>query len=139
MYYESPYLYVFLDAYSRLQKYNEDGDLIWDQPINLAVNEVIFNEVVNRAREPGPPGAVPVLSYITSMKAINGQTYLLWNPVQDHSRKLVKIDQNGILEHIYHIPEEEPMFADFSIDPANNLLYLSAPEMGQIYRVNLPN
>jgi len=31
------------------------------------------------------------------------------------------------------------MFADFSIDPANNLLYLSAPEMGQIYRVNLPN
>lgn len=138
MYYESPYLYVFLDAFSRLQKYSEVGDLIWDQPINLAVNDIIFNNTVDRAREPGPPGTVPVLSYITSMKVINGQTYLLWSPVENHSRKLVKIDEKGILEHIYHIPEEEPMFADFSIDPVNNLLYLSAPEMGQIYRTKLP-
>lgn len=138
MYYESPYLYVFLDAYSRLQKYSEDGDLIWDEPINLAINDIIFNNVVDRAREPGPPGTVPVLSYITSMKVINGQTYLLWNPVEDHSRKLVKIDQKGTLEIIYNIPEEEPMFADFGIDPVNNFLYLSAPENGQIYRTKLP-
>lgn len=139
MYYESPYLYVFLNAYSRLQKYSEDGDMIWDQPINLAVNNIIFNTVVDRANEAGSPGSVPVLRYITSMKVINGKTYILWSPVADHSRKLVKINQNGIIEHIYHIPEEVTMFADFSIDPKIDMLYLSAPEMGQIYRVKLPN
>lgn len=138
MYYSDPHLYVFLDAFSRLQKYTKDGDLVWDQSIELPENEIIFNEVVERAKKPGPPGAVPVYRYITSMKVIEGHTYLFWVPVEKHPRKLVKVDSDGNLDSIYHIPEEVPTFSDFSIDTENDLLYLIAPELGQIYRTNYP-
>lgn len=138
MYYRHPYLYIFLDAFSRLQKYSYDGQLIWDQAIDLPVNEIIFNHVVERARGPVPPGAVPAYQYITSMKTVNDQAYLFWFPVEDHPRSLIKIDKDGNLEAIYHIPEEVPTFSDFSIDLENNFLYLISPELGQIYRTRYP-
>jgi len=136
MYYSDPYLYVFLDTISRLQKYTGDGDLVWDRPVELPENELIFNRIVERANAPGPPGAVPSYRYITSMKVIDGHTYLFWSPVANHPRKLVKVDSNGTIDAIYHIPEEEPTYFDFSIDTDNNLLYLSSPELGEIHRAS---
>jgi len=134
LYYSNGYLYVYLDAYSRLQKYSTEGSLVWDRPIILPVNQIIFENVVKRAQEPGPPGSVPSLQYITSMKVYDEFAYLFWVPVDNYPRQLVQTDVNGNVNLIYHIPEPEPMFSDFAISSENNLLYLIAPETGQIYR-----
>jgi hypothetical protein len=137
-YYSESHLYVFLNSYSRLQKYTVDGNLIWETEINHPLNKSIFDRAVERAREPGAPGTVPSWRYITSMKVINGDTYLLWAPFEDSDRQMIKINDYGTIESIYHIPEEEPMFFDFTIDIQSNILYLTAPEKGEVYRAMMP-
>lgn len=139
MYYSNNYLYVYLNAYSRLQKYSSDGRLVWDQSVILPVNQIIFEKVVSRAQEVGSTGSVPNLQYITSMKVYDECVYLFWVPVDNYPRQLLKTDSNGNVVVIYHILETEPMFFDFVVDPENEMLYFIAPEMGQIYSVSIPN
>lgn len=136
--YRDDHLYVFLDAHSRLQKYTADGRVLWDTEIDLPINEMIFDDVVQRARD-APTAAVPVFRYIVSMTVANGETFLLWYPVEGQPRRMVKVDENGAVDIIYHLPEDEPLYSDIAIDPRSNLLYLTAPEMGQIYRARLPS
>lgn len=138
MYYSDDYLYVFLNVYSRLQKYTKEGKLLWDQVIDMPVNQAIFDKVVERAHDPESRFGVPVLRYILSMKVADGKPYLLWYPVDEHPQLLVKTDDNGKLETVYHIEDEEFIFFDFSIDSQNDFLYL-IEETGQVYRTKLPN
>lgn len=138
-YYSSDHLYVFLDVYSRLQKYTKQGDLVWEQPIDMPVNQIIFDKVVERAHEPESAGGVPVLRYILSMKIVEEKPYLLWYPADDHPQSLVKTDENGNIEAIFHLQDDEFVFFDFSIDSENNFLYLIESETSQIYRTKLPD
>jgi len=127
------HIYVFLDAYSKIQKYTKDGELIWDRELNLPVNEKIFDDAVQRAREPGAPNTVPSWRYITSMKVIEDELFLLWAPFEGTPRQLVRVNSAGEVEKMYHIPEEEPMFVDFAIDVDTGTIYLAAPERGEVY------
>jgi len=138
LYYESKHLYVFLDAYSRIQKYSMDGELLWETAIDLPINKVIFQKAVERAKN-APTDVVPTFRYITNMKVVDGHVFLLWVPIENHPRKLVRINENGELTNIYHIPEEKPTFFDFTIDLSSNKLYLSAPQIGQIYKTVFKN
>lgn len=127
------HIYIYLDAYSKIQKYTKDGELIWERELNLPVNEKIFDDAVQRAREPGAPNTVPSWRYITSMKIIEDELYLLWAPYEDTPRQIVRVNGDGEVERIYHVPEEEPMFADFTVDANSGKIYLTAPERGEVY------
>ena len=137
LYHTSQHLYAFLKCISRLQKYDLNCDMVWDAEIDLPINKILFDRVVERAKN-APEHVVPTFSYVTSMKVVNDEIYLLWYPAENQPRLLVKIDAEGKLAAIYDIPEEAPTYFDFSIDPENNRLYLTAPQLGQVYRVSLP-
>lgn len=137
LYFDGEFVYAFLSAYSQLQKYNTDGTLIWRKNIDLPINEIIFDRLVERAKS-AKNSVVPSFQYITSMKVVNEATYLLWAPVEGNPRNLVKVNSGGTIDAIYNIPEENLRFFDFTIDPNNKTLYLTAPGMGQIYRAELP-
>lgn len=136
IYHDKNYLYVFLDAYSRVQKYSMSGKLLWEAAINLPINKIIFQEAVERAKN-APTDVLPSYRYITSMKVVDEQVFLLWMPVENHPRKLIKINENGDITNVYHVPEEKPTFFDLTISLSNNKLYLSAPQMGQVYQTKL--
>ncbi|GAA5523451.1 6-bladed beta-propeller [Aliifodinibius salicampi] len=136
LYLDGKHLYVFLEAYSRIQKYSIDGRLLWETAVDLPVNKLIFQKAVERAKK-APTDVLPSYRYITSMKVVDGRVFLLWMPVEDHPRKLVRINKNGEITTIYHVPEKEPTFFDFAIDSSDNKLYLSAPQIGQVYQTNL--
>lgn len=138
LYKEGNHLYVYLNAYSRVQKYTADGELLWETSVDLPVRDAIFQQTVERAGQ-GGEGAVPVLQYLTDFKVFDGEAYLFWNPVDDFERKLVKIGPQGEINAIYHIPEEEPKYNNFTVDPETGTLYLSAIQHGQIYRATLPD
>lgn len=129
----SDHIYVFLDAYSKIQKYTKNGELIWDRELNLPINEKIFDDAVQRAREHSRSNSVPSWRYIYSMKVIGDELFLLWAPFEDTPRQLVRVNGDGEVEKIYHIPEEEPMFADFAIDLSSEKIYLTAPDRGEVY------
>lgn len=138
IYFDGEYLYVFLDAHSRLQKYSPNGKLLWDTTIELAVNEEIFENIVERAKN-AQTNVIPILRYISNMKVINGETYLLWTPVENHPRKMVRVDQEGNVVALYHIPKDDSTYYhDFAIGGQSEKLYLIAPGMGQIYEAKLP-
>lgn len=133
--YEDNHLYVFLEAYSRIQKYSRDGRLLWEKAVDLPINKLIFQRAVERAKK-APADVLPSYQYITSMKVIEGDLFLLWMPVENHLRKLVRITEDGAIANIYHIPEDKPTFFDFTINPSENKLYLSAPQLGQVYQTD---
>lgn len=135
--FDGEYLYVFLDAHSRLQKYSPEGELLWDTSIELPVNDKIFSALVERAKNTSP-GVIPTLKYISNMKVVNGETFLLWTPFEGHPRKMVRVDREGNIAAIYHIPEDDPTYFDFAIDAPLENLYLMAPRMGQIFKARLP-
>ncbi|MEX0607799.1 MAG: 6-bladed beta-propeller [Balneolaceae bacterium] len=137
LYKTESHLYVFLDWLSRLQKYDLKGKMIWDKEIYLPINKILFERVVERAKN-APEGVVPSFSYILNMKVINNETYLFWSPAKNQPRLLVKVDEDGNLAAIYHVPEDKPTYFDFTIDHKNNLLYLTAPELGQVFQAYLP-
>lgn len=137
MHFDGDYLYVFLDAHSRLQKYTPDGKLLWEVAIDLDVNDAIFEDTIEKAKE-APTGVVPSFKYITNMKVVNGETFLLWSPFEGYPRKMVRVNQDGNIAAIYQIPEDKPTYFDFAVDGQSKKLYLIAPEMGQIYEAQLP-
>ncbi|MDR8391278.1 6-bladed beta-propeller [Aliifodinibius sp. S!AR15-10] len=130
-------IFVFLSAYSQLQKYDTKGKLIWKKDIDLKVNDAIFEQLVKRA-EKSPEAAMPVVQHITAMKVVNGTAYLFWVPVEGHRRKIVKVGADGTIETIYNLPKMDPMFFDFTVDPASNTIFCTAPRMGQVYKASLP-
>ena len=140
--YSNEHLYVFLNSYSRLQKYSPEGDLLWEADIDLPVNEFIFNRAVEQAREQGDPNAVPTINYITSMTVADGETWLLWYPHENASRKIVRINREGDISALYELPEEpddqKRSYSDIAIDPAEGFIYLSSPLTGNIYRTVIP-
>jgi hypothetical protein len=96
----------------------------------------IFEQLVERAKE-SSEAAMPVVQHITSMKVVNGTAYLFWVPVEGHPRKIVKVGADGTIETIYNLPKMEPMLFDFTIDPASNTIFFTAPRMGQVYKASL--
>lgn len=138
LYFDGDFVYAFLSAYSQLQKYNTGGNLIWERDVDLPINDIIFENLVERAKS-AQEAVIPSFQYITSMKVVKEAIYLLWVPVKGHTRNMVKVNSDGTIGAIYKIPEETPQFFDFTIDPDNRILYLTAPRMGQIYRAELPS
>lgn len=137
LYNDKDYLYAFVNNYSKLQKYTINGELVWDTHIDMSLNEKIFQRAVERAKD-APEAVVPSYSFISNMKVVNGEIYLFWMPVENEPRKLVRVGSDGKVKNIYHVPEEEPTYSVFTINPANNMIYFCAPRMGQIYKAKLP-
>lgn len=137
--YNNHHLYVFLNTLSRLQKYNPEGRLLWDKEIIMPVNQVIFDNAVERAHGPEGEWGIPSFKFILSMKVIDGEPYLLWNSTDGFPQKLVKTDVDGHLLKIIKIQDNDSSFSDFSIDSINNILYLIDSETGQIFRTKLPD
>lgn len=137
MSYSNSFLYVFLNAHSRIQKYTEDGKLLWDQEIDFPVNQAIFDSVVERAKNLDSE-AVPRLLYSLSLKIINEQVYLLWYTAGNYHQNLVRLDENGHVATLFNFRLDGQVFYDFAIDTQNNFLFLIDSDYSQIYRTKLP-
>lgn len=135
-YVDGDHIYVFVNWLSLLQKYTREGELVWETELSFPIQEAIFQETVTRTQE--AENALPVLRYLSSFKVVDGEIYLLWNPHEDYPRKLMKYNSDGELSAIYHIPEEEPTYNNFAVDPASRTLYLTAIMHGQVYKTQLP-
>jgi DNA-binding beta-propeller fold protein YncE len=137
------HLFVFLNSFSRLQKYTPEGELVWETDIDLPVNEKIFNRAVEQSRRPGDSNAVPTINYISSMAVAAGETFLLWYPRDDSPRQIVRINRDGEILAIYELPSEPDnqnrSYSDIAIDPTQGYIYLTSPTTGNIYRTKIPD
>ena len=79
--YSHNHLYVYLRAHNRLQKY-KDGNLIWDTKISLPINDVIFDNFVEKYQESRTGFAT--LRYAEDITATSDGIYLLWNGTSTH-------------------------------------------------------
>ncbi len=132
------YLYVFHNSLSKLQKYNQDGDLQWEKSINMPENREIFAQVVERAGNNQSPAGVPSLSYIISMHIANGNIFLNWTrPEDDGPALLVKMNSEGEAISVYEIPIPDTPFRNMAVDYTNGQIYLSSPGSAIIYRTRI--
>jgi hypothetical protein len=138
LYSDGAHIYAYLDAHSQLKKYTIDGELVWKTSIDFPSNKVVFETAVMRAREEGMPGTVPAYQFMTSMKVVSGTTYLLSSPADGHPRYIARVNKSGEIDKAYHFHEDQPMIHDIAVDTEQNMLYATAPELGQVYRARLP-
>lgn len=130
-------LFVFIKAFSRLQKYSE-GELVWDEKIDLPVNEVIFNTFVERVKE--SEINFGVLHYLAGLTATRENIYLLWNGTTEHPQQVVKVNKEGEIDTIFQLPSiERRSFRSLAVDEYENRIYLSVPNAGEIYRFTFSN
>lgn len=130
-------LYLFIKAFSRLQKYSE-GELVWDEKIDLPVNEVIFNTFVESVKE--SERNFGVLYYLAGLTATGENIYLLWNGTAEHPQQVVKVNKEGEIDTIFQLPSiEMRSFTSLAVDENANRIYLSVPNAGEIYRFTFSN
>src|SRR5690606_2996627 len=127
-------LYVFSNAHAIVQKYDLNGILIWQRDVQIPINELIFEDAVKRANELTMPGVSASFSLVTGFKVIGGDVYILSNHVDGHDRSFLKVSADGDVEAHYIIPTAPARFFDFTVNPENQTLYLTAPETGEVYR-----
>lgn len=130
-------VYVYLNAHAIVQKYDMNGNLIWQKDVDLPINELIFEDAVKRANELNMPGVSVSFALISGFKAIGGDVYILSNYLDGQDRSLLKVSADGDVEAHYTIPSGAARLFDFTVNPETQTLYLTAPETGEVYRVSL--
>lgn len=130
-------LYVFIKAFSRLQRYS-DGKLVWDEKIDMPVNKVIFNTFVESVKQ--SESNFGVLRYLADLTATGENIYLLWNRTSEHPQQIVKVNKEGEIGTIFQLPSiEGRSFQSLTVDEIDNRIYLSDSSAGEIYRFTIPN
>lgn len=129
------HVYAFLDSYSELRKYDKSGNLIWEKELALPDNERLENDIVEAAKN--VPNALPFLRYTLDIRMIGSDLFLLGSKPREASQHLTKVNEDGIITAFYQMPSEESYFGSFTIDPANNIIYLSDIRNGVVYKGSL--
>jgi hypothetical protein len=131
------FVYAYLTAHGLVQKYDFNGELLWETDANIPVNKLIFEHAIERAKEINMPGVMASYSLISAFKVIDGDVYTLSFPVEGQPRTLLRINENGKITGHYHIQEESFNYFDFTVNTDSQMLYLGAPELGEVHRVQL--
>lgn len=134
--YDSQNFYVFLQSFSRLQKYDRNGELIWEKELDLPVNQLIIDYFFE-ANKNMQGNAVYPLSYANGMQVAEEAIYILMNVPDGETQMLVMIDKNGGIQKIYQMGSKDSSFSNFTINPAENMLYLIDHSIGKIYRTTI--
>lgn len=125
-------LYVYLKAFSRLQKYASDGKLKWDKKLSLPVNKAIFNDFAEQFQK--SQMGFPVLRYIEDMTATHNNIYLLWNSPPNQPQQIVQVQADGTIAHVYEIPKRKDVtFNGLSVDDSRNRFYLVSERTAKVY------
>lgn len=130
-------VYAYLTAHGILQKYSTEGELIWENDVNIPINELIFEDAVRRAGENNMPGTMASFSYITSFKVLDGDVYILSFPIEGQPRTMLRVNASGEITGHYHIPEPQRLYFDFTVNSETQTIYLTAPEIGEVHQVKL--
>jgi hypothetical protein len=137
---DGTHLYVFFEALSEVQKYDLEGNLIWHHTIDLPHIEKIFQGTVKNAKQYGSSSYVPVLDYAAKFQSYENGIFILTIRAKPENVKqlLVKVNETGNIQTIYHFPETHKMCFDFDIHPQTNTMYLTSCLSGNVKRTQLP-
>lgn len=131
--YDSQNFYAFLQSFSRLQRYDRNGELIWDKDLDLPINQQIFSNFVETNKDMEGNNVYP-LAHASGMQITEEAIYILMNVPDGEKQMVMTIDKNGDTQKIYRIGSEESSFNNFTLNPAEDMLYLIDSSMGNIYR-----
>ena len=127
------HIYAFLNSYSILQKYDFNGNLIWEKNIELPYNEDIFNATVEKAKN--SPGGLPAYTYINDLEVINEEIVILSNRKNSEvPQQLIKVNSTGEITDIYTLPAHVGYLAAFDVDNESNTVYFASSEDGMVYK-----
>lgn len=136
--YDGTSIYLFLSSFHILRKYTTGGELLWETDVDIPVNQVIFDEFVER-NSGDTGGAVFMLQYIMDLRVRNGNTYILWRKMGDHPQQIVRVNRNGGIEATYLLPEMEDIFLNsLAVSKDESTVYLGSSGTATIYQAALP-
>ncbi len=130
---DNDHIYAFLNAYSILQKYDQNGKLVWEQKIELPYNEDIFRATVEKAKN--SPGGLPAYAYINDLEVIDKEIVILSNRKNSEvPQQLIKVNSAGEITDIYTLPAHVGYLAAFDVDNESNTVYFASSEDGMVYK-----
>ncbi|SMO84286.1 hypothetical protein [Gracilimonas mengyeensis] len=137
LHYKEPFLYVFLNSYSILQKYTLDGDLVWEKDIKLPYNQRLIDQTIERSKQMQGRG-IPTFAFITGFRVYDDGIYMFTPGIEDDPQLLVKLDLSANIHSIHSLPGGPMSYLEFSINEQSRDLYLGSFQDGKVYRTKLP-
>lgn len=138
LYHHDSDIYAFLNSYSILHKYNQDGALQWEKDINLPYNQRLIDQTIERSKQMQGRG-IPTFAFITDLRVYDDGIYLLTPGIDDDPQLLVKLDHSGNTNTIYSLPGGHSQYFEFSLNPQTRDFYLGSFQDGTVYRGELPS
>ncbi|MDR9418139.1 hypothetical protein [Gracilimonas sp.] len=129
------HLYAFLNSYSELRKYDMNGNLIWEKKLELPDNEQLRKDIAEAAEN--MPNALPFLTYVSAIKVIESDIYLLGNRTREYPQHITKVNPDGEVTAFYRMPDGENQFMGFTVNPEDQTLYISDMLRGMVYKGTL--
>lgn len=134
--YDDESYYAFLQSYGKLQRYDHDGELLWEKTIDLPIKDKIFEEVIER-NENMQGNAIYPLTYASAMQVTSDALYVMMNVPEDEKEMLIRFDKDGNMQTIYRIDSDVSSFNNFVLNSSDNTLYMTDLSMGNVYRTSL--
>lgn len=136
-------LYSFQQSTGLLQKYSHDGELEWEQTLELPATDGIFDQFVERNQmmsERGQ-GNVIMLQYATQIEAAEGGIAVLLGTLEPNPVTVAWLPDDGSSIQEIQFPgleEYEARPRSFTISEDGSTIYFSAAMDGSVYSANWP-
>jgi hypothetical protein len=129
------YIYVFFEGYSEMSVYDLAGKGLWNKKIELPNNKIIFDDLVESAKNQIGTRSIPTLKYIFDFKVYDEGIYIL---TYGHKmpQRLVKLDSSGIIKTLYTLSLDTTVY-DFDIDFEENAAYFTSWNYGIVGKAYL--
>lgn len=136
-------IYSFQQTTAILEKYDDQGDMIWSKKLKIPAQEGMFDSIARENRERVKSNEVPHLFfYARSLDVHDVGVAILLNTPPDHPLSVAWVPSDGSQFEIieYHGIENEEIgnLGSFSVSPTDSRTYFLNAQEGKIYKAKWP-
>ncbi|WP_158551400.1 6-bladed beta-propeller [Rhodohalobacter sp. SW132] len=136
-------LYSFQQSTGLLQKYSHEGELEWDQTLELPASDGIFDQYVenNQMMSERGQGNVIMLQYATQIEADEDGVAILLSTLEPNPVTIAWLPNDGSSMQEIQFPgldEYEARPRSFTISDDGSTIYFTAAMDGSVYSANWP-
>jgi len=131
-------IFSFQETTALLQKYSNDGELLWEIDLKIPSQEMLYEEFMEELNEVGDR-YIPSYSYAHGIHTVDQGTAILLNTSSGNPVTVAWITNDGSQVSIFEYPDiENTSIIRFRVKIENNTIFFINPIEGYVYKSDFP-